>query len=360
MKKLRLSIIGVFFSVLSYAGVHTVDNRPGSAAQFTTVNSAMSAATNGDTLLIHPSTTSYGNINVTKGLVFIGPGHHPEMTGGIGAKLNTVSIRNGSSNSKFIGLIMDRIECYVWAASNNVEIRNNFMIYHSLIAGSYGDNSASSNWIIEGNVLIENSGCGGCVTINIRGGVSWVIRNNFISTQVSTSNSTILFDNLSSSINVENNIIIHNNLKPIFGPDVDGGGVKNNIIWATQAAFTDLMEDATNVNFSNNLTYHSNGSLLELTGDDNIDNSDPEFMFLTDESPAWNYENDYQLEATSLGSGAGEDGTDVGIYGGSYIFRMEGYPQDFPRFIEFDVTSNTILPPGGTLDFSIHATKAGQ
>ncbi len=165
--------------------------------------------------------------------------------------------------------------------------------------------------------------------------------------------------NLNSSTVVENNIILHRNSSAIFDSDVVGGEFRNNIFWITQASFTDVSLDATNVVFSNNLTYHSNGSLIALSGDNNVDNSDPEFTLLDSSDPIWNYLNDYQLISTSSGADAGEDGTDVGIYGGGYQFRMEGYPQNFPRFIDFDVLSNTIVPPGGTIEISINATRAG-
>ena len=70
------------------------------------------------------------------------------------------------------------------------------------------------------------------------------------------------------------------------------------------------------------------------------------------------YENNFQLPATPPGHNAGTDGTDVGIYGSGFPFRMEGYPQDFPRLQSFDI-SNTIVPPGGIIEINLKATRAG-
>lgn len=364
MKKLNLTLVLLLFSALSYAGIITVDNRAGSGANYSTISSAVSAATNGDTLYIHPSTSSYGGFTLNKGLVIIGSGHNPEFTGGVGATITTISLSNGSSNSQFIGLIIDAIKCNVWQTSHNILIRNNFFPKFQAIKGAFGDASESNDWIIEGNVFIEEIGCGACVIIDLQTGATgvtnsnWIIRNNFIQSKGSQNN-TVIFGNLNASTVVENNIILHRNTNAIFKSDVVGGEFRNNIFWITQAGFTDVSTDATNVVFSNNLTYHSNGSLVLLAGDNNVDNSDPEFTLLDSSDPLWNYLNNYQLSATSPGADAGEDGSDVGIYGGTFIFRMEGYPQNFPRFIDFDVLSNTIVPPGGTIEISINATRAG-
>jgi hypothetical protein len=364
MKKHYLTLVLLFISVLSYAGIITVDNHTGSGANYSTISSAVSAATNGDTIYIQPSTSSYGGFTLNKGLVFIGPGHKPEFTGGVGVIITVISLANGSSNSQFIGLILNKIKCNVWQTSNNILIRNNFFKQYSSIGGAFGDASESSDWIIEGNVFIEAIGCGGCYVIDIKTGATgvtnsnWIIRNNFIQSKSSQDNSSI-FMNLNATTVVENNIILHRNSSAIFNTDVVGGEFRNNIFWITQASFTDVSLDATNVVFSNNLTYHSNGSLIALSGDNNVDNSDPDFSTLDSDDPIWNYLNNYQLNSTSSGADAGEDGTDVGIYGGGYQFRMEGYPQNFPRFIDFDVLSNTVVPQGGSIEISINATRAG-
>jgi hypothetical protein len=364
MKKLNLTFALVFTSALLFAGTITVDNRPGSGAQYSTIAAAVSAATNGDTLYIHPSTTTYGSFALNKGLVFIGPGHQPEFTGGVGATIDVISLNNGSSNAQFIGLILNQIKCIVWQTSHNILIRNNFFKKYQSISGAFGDASESSDWIIEGNVFIEALGCGGCDIINIRTGATdatnsnWIIRNNFIQSKDLQDNSNI-FENLNASTVVENNIILHRNTAAIFGTAIEGGEFRNNIFIVTQSGFTDLALNATNVVFSNNLSYHTSATLLLLSGDNNVDNSDPEFIALDSDNSVWNYSNVYQLSETSSGSNAGEDGSDVGIYGGNYNFRMEGYPQNFPRFIDFDVLSNTVVPPGATIEININATRAG-
>ncbi|RLD24924.1 MAG: hypothetical protein DRI54_05615, partial [Bacteroidetes bacterium] len=344
----------------------TVDNRSGGGANYTSVSGAINAASNGDTIYIHPSSINYGDITVNKSLVFIGPGHHPEYTGGMGVSLNQISLSNGSSGSKFTGLILTQIRCNLFAQSHDIVISNNFFNTLQAISGGYGSNAGafgdSDNWLIEGNVIIEGTGCGGCKVINLRTSAStnsnWIISNNFIQTK-SVENNSNLFADLNSSTIVENNIIVHQNTHSIFESSVSGGEFRNNIFWVTRNEITDIMVDAIGVIFSNNLTYHSNGSLIPLTGNNNVDNSNPDFIAIASDNPVWEYVNNYQLNSNSPGENVGTDGTDVGIYGGGFPFRTEGYPQDFPRLQAFDLLSNTIVPPGGSIEINLKATKAG-
>jgi len=358
MKNFMLTLVFVIISTVLFAGIFTVDNRTGGGANYTSVQGAINAVSNGDTIYIHPSSISYGTITVGKSLTFIGPGHHPEYTGGMGATIGPIRLSNGSSGSKFTGLIITQLAGNVFATCHDIVISNNFFFALGAITGSYGDNSGCDNWVIDGNVIVERIGCGGCVFIQTKGGSNWIFSNNFIQTK-SGQNNTNLFGDLNSTTIVENNIILHQNTKSLYA-SVSGGEFTNNIFWVTRNEITDIMVDANGVIFSNNLTYHSNGTLVPLTGDNNIDNSNPNFVEIASGTPVWDYLNNYQLSSGSPGENAGVDGTDLGIYGGGYPFRSEGYPQDFPRLQSFDLLSNTIVPPGGSIEIYLKATKAGQ
>ncbi len=364
MKTLKLTLIFTLISAASFAGILTVDNHPGSGANYASIGSAINNASNGDTIYIHPSGFSYGSFSLNKQLVFIGPGHHPEYAGGYGAEIETLTLQNGSSGSKFIGLIFGTIKCALWNQVNNIEITNNYFYSHTAISGAYGDNSDGDNWLIQGNVIIQKESCGGCILLNVNTGsvnnpnTNWIFRNNFIQSKSSTG-TTNIFKYLNSTITIENNIIVHRNPNPVFTENyITGGEFRNNIFWAINANFTKLDSNAVNILFSNNLTYHSNGSLAILPGTNNIDNTDPQFENIPAGNPIWDYANNYMLSAASAGAGAGTDGTDIGIYGSYYPFRMEGYPQDFPRFKSISV-SNTIVPQGQTVQVQLKAVRAG-
>ncbi|HPE56602.1 MAG TPA: hypothetical protein P5514_06690 [Bacteroidales bacterium] len=358
--KTLVTLLLTSLSIFAYAGIITVDNCVGSGADYTSIGAAVSAASNGDTIYIHPSSVSYGNVNVNKQLVLIGPGHYPEYTGGTGATLNEISLLTGSTGTVLTGLKITRIDCDIWQLVNDITISNNYLAGAGQISGAGGDGAGSNNWLIEGNVIIEEEGCGGCVVINLGGGglgpsSNWIFRNNFIQTKAS--NSTHLFANLNSTAIIENNIIFHRNTQPIFQTSVSGAEFRNNIFWASNSGFSDFTLNANNVLFMNNITFHSNGTLVVLPGTDNIDNTDPEFVS-AGTNPTWSYDKDYAISSTSPAHNAGTDGTDLGIYGANFPFRMEGYPQDFPRLQWFQV-SNTVVPQGGTLEINLKAVRAG-
>ena len=65
MKNLLLLSCLLFTSLLQ-AKVLTVSNRSGNSAQYETVPAAIAAAAAGDTIYIHGSETSYGNIIIDK------------------------------------------------------------------------------------------------------------------------------------------------------------------------------------------------------------------------------------------------------------------------------------------------------
>lgn len=358
--KTLVTLLMTSLSIFAFAGIITVDNRVGSGANYTSVGAAISAASNGDTIYIHPSSVSYGDINVNKQLTFIGPGHNPEYTGGMAASLNSITLKTGSSGSKFTGLSISLIKCDVWQQADDIVIANNYISSAGPIGGAYGDNAGSNNWLIEGNVIIETEGCGGCKVIDLKGGglgisSNWIFRNNFI--QSKASNGNVLFSKLNSTTILENNIIYFRKSTPIFSVDVTGGEFRNNIFWVSNSGFTDITEDATNLLFMNNITYHSNGTLLDLVGTDNINNTDPEFVSVSG-NPDFNYDDDFSLSPTSPAHNAGTDGTDLGIFGANFPFRMEGYPQHFPRLQWFQVSS-TVVPQGGTLEINLKAVRAG-
>src|SRR4051812_48353519 len=78
----------------TYAKIWRVNNITGINANYTDVNTAINAGTTqaGDTIHIEPSTTSYGNVSVSKRVVIIGNGYFLTGTGsntGLQANTNT-------------------------------------------------------------------------------------------------------------------------------------------------------------------------------------------------------------------------------------------------------------------------------
>ena len=64
-KTFFLTLLLILVAQFTFAQtVHTVDNRPGSGAMFTSLSAAITAAVSGDIIQIHPSpTTSWNNLS---------------------------------------------------------------------------------------------------------------------------------------------------------------------------------------------------------------------------------------------------------------------------------------------------------
>lgn len=359
MKQLILFI--TLFSFIEFQGaILIVDNSPGSGAPYTSLTSASNAAAPGDTLMIQPSAIYYGNFTLNKHLVLIGPGHFLEQ--GKNATIGTLSVTTGSSNSIITGLRMTSINGAIFAKVNNLTISRNYIEGGTFVVGTYGSNSESNDWVVEGNVMVESSNCGGCTLINPRASIStnWVLRNNILITRVSNTN-TRLFSDLNATTTVYHNIIIHRNPGYIFGGTVGSWGntsndvlLQNNIFWV-QNNNVDYLTNCSNCQYVHNLSYSPNGQIDTLPGSTNLSNVDPQFVNIpAPNNAAFTYENDYRCAPGSPGATAASDGGMVGVYGGGYRFSNNGDPVGIPKIIEM-ILENVVIEEGNNASVRVKA-----
>jgi hypothetical protein len=360
MKKILSGALLLLLASLSNAATHTVDNTVGSGAQFTTIAAAISAATPGDTILVHSSQYNYGVVAVNKHVVLIGPGHHPEVNQFLPASVSAFSLINGCDGTVIEGFSIGNIESPVFQNANNISIRNNLFNSFAWIAGSYGDFSNADNWLIEGNVMIGVPGCSGCDYINLRqsagGNDNWTIRNNYMETLVGVNDNT-LFAGTNSTTVIANNIIVHNNTSPMFEL-CSFSLLENNIFWLS-AGQTNMLTGTSNCGFNNNLFYGTLATIDDVAGVANIMNENPQFVSLVDDVITWNYSNDFHLSAGSPAIGTAADGNDLGLFGADYNFRMEGYTNDIPRLSQV-LPQYLVVPQNGTFTIDFSAKGAGH
>lgn len=121
MKNLFSSFLLFFaFATSTWATTHTVSNDPNNPAQYTVMQNAHDAASNGDTIYIFGSATMYGELLINKQLMIIGNGYapisesavnFPTIMGSISltdeAEPLTGNIISDASGSHFIGLDMN-------------------------------------------------------------------------------------------------------------------------------------------------------------------------------------------------------------------------------------------------------------
>lgn len=332
----------------------TVDNRPGTTAQFNNMQEAVNAASPGDFIYMHPSSQAYTNVNITKRVHLRGMGHKPELDNGLTSTVGSINIANDlASGSSISGLnILGISTNFTTGVASNLIIRNNFFRGNSLSL------TRVTNSIIQGNVLSINA----AILINL--GSSSIHSTNLISHNIfisgvngSTNDATIAFANETTS--VINNLFIYSGTTGSPGVfRFSNNPIANNNIFVINNTTSNSFKTAgSTVTYQNCLTYSFGGQTIsDLPGNNNLNNTNPQFTYLSAPSnPSFDYANNYKLSAGSLGINAGTDGTDIGIYGGGFFFQMKGYPFDLP-YPTSAILSNGSVQAGSNLNLELKAS----
>lgn len=362
MKPFYLTFILVqLVCAAAFAKVITVDNNLSSGAEFSAINDAISSASNGDTLYVHASNKTYGDITIPKKIILIGPGHYPQASRGLSAILGKITFTDGSSGSmitgfSITGIIEKGADHWGNHVASDVTIENNLFTACHTINMTRGVND---NWTIRGNIFIETSYCGGSNIITVgENSDDWLIANNiFIST--TQRHSTGVFGQINGSTSIINNTIIHRNNAALFynnGSERNSGFnalLKNNIFVSLSSSLQDITTNCVDCRWENNLTYSPNTTLTPLPGTNNINNKNPDFISVSDAFD-WDYKADFNVSDDSPAAEAGSDGTDLGAFGANFNFNKYGLPFGIPYIEKLEV-ENQLLHSGSKLRFRVKA-----
>ena len=356
MKTVTIFLGLMLMSVANFAQTTwTVDNRPGTTAQFSSVQAAHDAAAPGDFIYVHPSPNTYGGLNIKKQVNIRGIGHGPELANGEHAILSSITLsRNATeatsaSGSSISGLEINVIQDQNEAAFTNVLIQNNRLNYLYFYQ--------AYNFIIQGNVF--NSISSYSINFNSTNHANNIISHNIFNTIADTSPTNAIFNNLISSDTVINNLVImnFNGATNTFFNNCANPTVNNNMfVLGTTAVISSITQNNSTINFQNCLTFdYGGGSVAALSGTNNLNNTNPQFVNIGSPSnPGFSYTKNYKLAAASAAINAGSDGDDLGIYGQGFLFQMKGYPFDLPYPTQINIT-NAIVEAGGTLEVNFKA-----
>jgi len=375
MKTIFTISILLLVSVSAHATVRTVSNNPTRPAQFTTFAAAQTASVNGDTIYIYGSPFQYPDITISKRLVLIGAGYNPNNQFGQPTNVaNIILFRdtgvNNASNSVIIGILTGRLDIS-GIMSNNIRVfRCRFTSYINMRGGSpagYAD-----GWVLYNNIF-QSYIYGGGSSSTSQSATNIVLANNIFGTN------GYLYDFNSNTIIVDHNIFLGaNNLYRTFNIIVT-----NNIFTRTTGTvfygstsgpvlctFNNNLSNQTTIadpttytpatSFINTFTGTGGGSNF---GGGNIVGQDPLYVSVTNFNDYVATAN-YRLQASSAGKNAGTDGTDLGIYGGSYPFPSGGAPGSgydtspmppIPQVTELNI-QNATVPVNGTLNVNVKAT----
>jgi len=106
MKKYLLKVlmysVPCFLSYSGFATIRTVNNNPNSPGQYTKITDAITAAADGDTIMIAGSNTDYGDITISKRLTLIGTGYSPRKEVALVSKFGSITFSPGTSNNSVL------------------------------------------------------------------------------------------------------------------------------------------------------------------------------------------------------------------------------------------------------------------
>ncbi len=318
-----LLIAATAISIQTSAAKWRVNNTPESSAQFTTITDAYNAASDGDTIYVEGSASSYSDgLSVIKKIIFIGPGYfldsNPETQANAfqASFSGSFSFEDGSAGSKVMGM---HFSGYIYVYTVDITIERNIFIYSAyvyLIAGYNLDDLKIINNYFAGEYYYT-----AIYGISIQGNL--LIANNFFQAIINIGGTTnfqsiVLINNVFDADITANNAIISNNI------------MRSGLLTTTNSVISHNIANSTQ--FGN-----QNGNL------ENVD-MNTVFVGLIDNSA----DGQWQLAAGSPAIGAGENGEDCGIFGGSFPYKLSGLPA-VPAIYHLDAST----VPTNTLNINI-------
>lgn len=300
-KTLLLLLVFLLGTTQIFAAKLRVNNRSGINANYTSLSSAIAAASAGDTIYVEPSSSSYGAVSLSKKLTIIGNGYFetpsPAFVGNTTlqadtneSKISTFSFLAGSAGSTVMGVVFSS-NVYLYDSSitlkrnsfwsyylyfysgvlKNIDIRQNFF-YNAAVTYSYP--SVSTNINFQNNIFYNS-------TIGLPNDLSGFAQNN-------------VFVGSSSGMNCYN-FQVNNNIMVLGYFTPNNCVYFNNIGTSTQ--FGNANNNQQNVSTATLFAHYTTGT-----------------------------ETRYTLNPTGPGIGAGFNGADVGIFGGPDPYKLSGIP----------------------------------
>jgi hypothetical protein len=334
MKVALLALLA--FPAALFAATLRVNNAPNTSPDHTTIQAAINAAADGDTILIEGSTTPYAAFTLTnKRLNLIGPGYGLPLNAGTPANkltavvgssslVRTSSSSAGSADGSLVMGIEFSYELYLEGCANVTVARCSFGIIGSYLNGRIalrGPNNVISQCFFSGNDPISvssgtyvGSRIENCImaggSLSVSGYSVLYLRNNVLYGLTGSS----------SPIHADNNIFLTNSAPPV------GCIYRNNIFPGTPSGLTG----------SGNLTGVNLTTVMPA-----YQNNNASFDGRYKLSP---------LDNTNPAYNAGVDGTHIGPFGGSNPYILSGIPP-LPTIDELSVP--TFAAPGGNVTIRV-------
>lgn len=344
--------------VNAFATVRTVSNNPTGLAQYNTIQDAVNASVNGDTIYVHGSPTKYAGFTIQdKRLTIIGPGWAPAQNfQPYKATIqDNVNINGtGSRKTELQGLDFSSTVTITSTAPDSLRfIRNQFEgpIYLGLTNVPY------NGWIFEGNWFDK-----AFMSVGAQASLTNFLFQNNAFYAIST-NGNFVGLSTTQSILFDHNVWFGpggTSTAPCFGTASKGMNFSNNVFVHRNAATNN-----TNSIFNNNITY---GCGVNNPWDAAYSNSDVPGTNVADQDPQMASQSfvnqglelpvlDFSI-ATGPANNTGSDGKDMGLLydlSGSLNWLNSNMSR-IPVMVDMNILTTTITA-GGTLSVQVFARR---
>ncbi|MEQ8715400.1 MAG: hypothetical protein RIC80_20440 [Cyclobacteriaceae bacterium] len=332
MKSILLSAVLAFFALTANATIRIVDqNGNAPSGVYSTFSSAHGDAQAGDTILLTPSTASYGSLTITKEITLLGIGFNPASSSGTTSKVSSLYFQNGSDGTKIIGLEISNV---IYLGYTTATSLSNVVIENCLITSYVTHNSTTTlaNIFIRQNVF-NDPGSASSISLNVTNQSNIIISNNVFARSANNTHASIYAN---GGILVEHNLFLGTGVSNSYAfRQLSGAEVRNNIFYGRNPTSS---QGLTNVQFFNNLAFGgtttdlSSSSLsgfgTNVTGSNNLTSANPNFngtITINTSLTNWDFSFDATLSGTPDLSTSSKDGSsELGIFGGSSPFKTSG------------------------------------
>ncbi len=311
MKTFQITILLVLLSISAISQSSKIAvHHNGSASFHPTFDAAITAALAGDTVYIPGGQFDIGDYSISKKLVIVGVGYHPDScaTTGISILNGTLRFKDYADNGFLTGV---QITNYLFFGTDaNDQQVDNFTVKRCQISAAFLSFDGYTQTPSKGFVFKEN------IITSLLGGYAHncLFDKNIIGTPNYFSNTAYFHNNLFldkgslgysiTSCYFQNNIFMCNSIDPSISSCI----FHNNL-------------------FQANITFPVGTNI----GRNNIVDQPETVTFEYKDADTYSTTQNYHLQAGSPGKNAGTDGTDIGIYGTANPFKDGGLPA-YPHF----------------------------
>jgi hypothetical protein len=373
MKKVIFFFVVLIANLNVFATVRTVSSNPATLGQFSTIQAAIDASADSDTVYVYGSPNTYAGFTILdKKITVIGPGWSPDKNLPLTATVSGAFIRNSPAGGSPDGSELQGLLFTSNVAVSNIAVGgdigpNNIRLIRCQFNNTVSWDIGCKGHLIEGCVFYNNSNFNGSLTYE-----NFLFQNNMFFFSACCLGSQ--FNALTNCVNIR---FDHN----LFYSSNNGGGAtvfvfnsncrfltfSNNVFNQANVGNNVSLSTFTN-NITNNITLNSANATSNATpwtvnsnvdGGGNVANQNPAMTDQTsinagNGAPTLNF-----TIASGPANNSGSDGKDMWLlYDATGSLNWDNSRNSrVPRIFSMNITTPTVTP-GGNLSVTVEAKKS--